>query len=78
MSCACKVGRHINNIEKRYGTNIKPTKKTNITEEIKLLLKKGLIWLICLPFVLVFFLYVLVNNCFSKKAISIDKLVKIK
>lgn len=78
MGCACKVSRHINKIEERYGTNIRPVKKTDISDSIKTFFKKSLIWLICLPFIPVFFLYVLIRNCFTKKAISIDKLVKIK
>ena len=62
MSCACKVNRHINKIEERYGTNIRPAKKTDSSGSIKTFFKKSLIGLIC----------------FTKKAISIDKLVKIK
>ena len=53
-------------------------KKTDISGSIKTFFKKSLIGLICLPFIPVFFLYVLIRNCFTKKAISIDKLVKIK
>jgi hypothetical protein len=78
MSCACKVGRHINKIEERYGTNVRPAKKTDISGEIKTFFKKTLIGLICLPFIPVIFLYVLIRNCFTNKAISIDKLFKIK
>ena len=78
MGCACKVSRHINKIEERYGTNIRPAKKTDISGSIKTFFKKSLIWLICLPFIPIFFLYVLIRKKKKKKAISIDKLVKIK
>lgn len=78
MSCACKVNRHINKIEERYGTNVRPANKTDISGSIKTFFKKSLIGLICLPFIPIFFLYVLTRNCFTKKAISIDKLFKIK
>jgi hypothetical protein len=77
MGCACKVSRHINKIEERYGTNVLPTKKTNISGEIKTAFKKVLIGLICLPFIPVMFFYVLIRNRFTKKAISIDNLFKI-
>lgn len=78
MSCTCKVNRHINKIEERYGTNVRPANKTDISGSIKTFFKKSLIGLICLPFIPIFFLYVLIHNCFTKKAISIDKLFKIK
>ena len=78
MACACKVNRHINKIEERYGTNMLPARKTNISGTIKTFFKKTFIGLLCLPFIPIMFLYVIIRNCFSKKAITIDKLFKIR
>ena len=78
MGCACKVSKHVNKIEQHYGTNIRPAKKTDIGAYIKKTIKKGVIMLILLPFIPLMFMYVLVRNRFTKKAISIDKLFKLK
>jgi hypothetical protein len=78
MGCACKVSKHINKIEQQYGTNIRPSKKTDIGAYIKGAIKKGAIILLLLPFIPLMFVYVLVRNCFTKKTISIDKLFKLK
>lgn len=78
MGCACKVSKHINKIEQQYGTNIRPSKKTDIGAYIKGIIKKGAIILLLLPFIPLMFVYVLVRNCFTKKTISIDKLFKLK
>jgi hypothetical protein len=78
MGCACKVSKHINKIEQQYGTNIRPSKKTDIGAYIKGNIKKGAIILLLLPFIPLMFVYVLVRNCFTKKTISIDKLFKLK
>lgn len=78
MGCACKVSRHINKIEQQYGTNIRPSKKTDIGAYIKGSIKSGAIILLLLPFIPLMFVYVLVRNCFTKKTISIDKLFKLK
>jgi hypothetical protein len=78
MGCACKVSKHINKIEQQYGTNIRPSKKTDIGAYIKGTIKKCAIILLLLPFIPLMFVYVLVRNCFTKKTISIDKLFKLK
>lgn len=78
MGCACKVSKHINKIEQQYGTNIRPSKKTDIGAYIKGVIKKSAITLLLLPFIPLMFVYVLVRNCFTKKTISIDKLFKLK
>lgn len=74
MGCACKVSRHISKVEEKYGTNIIPSKKTEISSLIKMVLKKGVIITIIIPFIPLAFMYVLIRNRFTKKAISIDKL----
>lgn len=76
MACACKVDKHITKIERQYGTNILPTKKTDISGEIKKFFNKTLIGLICLPFMPIIFLFVLLRGFFTKKPISIDKFIK--
>jgi hypothetical protein len=78
MGCACKVSRHINKIEEKYGTNIRPIKKTNISDYIKNGLKKCLIMVILLPIIPLMFIYVLLRNMVTKKPISIDKIFNIK
>ena len=78
MACACKVTQHVSKIEERYGTKVLPSKKTDISGKVKLAVKKTLFGLIILPFIPIIFLYLLIRNCFSKKAISLDKILKIK
>lgn len=78
MGCACKVSRHINKIEEHYGTNVLPSKKTNISESITLWFKKFLLGLICVPFIPIIFVYVLLRNRITKKAISLDKVFKLQ
>ena len=51
MACACKVSKYLNRVEQRYGTNIRPTKKTDISGKIKTFFKKALIWIVCLSFI---------------------------
>ena len=78
MACACKVTQHISKVEERYGTKVLPTKKTDISGMVKLVLKNILLMLLMLPFIPIIILYVLIRNCFTKKAISIDKFLKMK
>lgn len=78
MSCSCKVTKHINKIEKRYGTSVLKTKKTDIKSIINTWFKKILIIVLIIPFTPLTLLYLLYNNIFSKNIISIDKLFKIK
>lgn len=78
MGCACKVSKHVNKIEQQYGTNIRSAKKTDIGAYIKQTLKKAVIITILLPIIPIMFLYVLVRNRFTKKAISIDKVFKLQ
>lgn len=78
MGCACKVSRHINKIEEKYGTNIRPSKKTNIIEYIKNGLKKCFIMVISLPIIPIMFMYIFFRNRLTKKPISIDKIFNIK
>lgn len=78
MACACKVNRQISLIEKHYGTNALPSKKTHIADDIKLFFKKGIIFLICIPFIPIMVLYTIIRKCFTKKPIELDKIFKIK
>ena len=78
MACACKVDKQITLIEKQYGTKVLPTKKTRMSDDVKIFFKKIAIGLICVPFIPLFFIYVLIRNCFTKKPISIDNFFKIK
>lgn len=76
MGCACKVNTHINKIEQHYGTKILPSKKTNISNSIKLFFKKCAIGLICLPFTPFIFLFIGARKIITNKPISLDKLIK--
>lgn len=78
MACACKVSKYLNRVEQRYGTNIRPTKKTDISGKIKTFFKKALIWIVCLPFIPIVFIYLLLRKCLTNKPISLDNLIKIK
>ncbi len=78
MACACKVSKYLNRVEQRYGTNIRSTKKTDISGKIKTFFKKVLIWIVCLPFIPIVFIYLLLRKCLTNKPISIDNLIKIK
>lgn len=78
MACACKVNRQISLIEKKYGTNVLPSKKTDIANKVKLILKKGLVLMVCLPFLPIMVIYVLMRKCFTNKPITLDKLIKMK
>ena len=77
MGCACKVNRHISKIEERYGTNVLPSKKTDISGQVKTIIKKVAIGTLCLPLLPIMFVFIMLRNCFTKKPISIDKLFKI-
>lgn len=78
MGCSCKVVKHVNKIEEKYGTNKLPTKKTDIRGSIKTAIKKVVIGILLIPLIPIMFGYVLIRNCFTKKAISIDKLFKLQ
>lgn len=76
MSCACKVKRHINKIEEKYGSNIRPGKKTEIVPLIKNFSKKVLFSVMLLPITPIIVLYILIKNCFGKKTFYVDKFFK--
>jgi hypothetical protein len=78
MACACKVTKYVNRIEKRYGNKTWNSKKSNVSGIIKNVIKKGVVILICIPIVPIMLTYILVRNCFTKKAISIDKVFKLR
>lgn len=78
MSCACKVTRYVNSLEKRYGTNIMPTKKTNIRESIRTNFIKIIELLLIVFFIPIIILFLIVRKIFTKKPISIDNLFKLK
>lgn len=76
MSCACKVKKHINKIEEKYGSNIRPGKKTEIVSLIKNFSKKALFSVMLLPITPIIVLYILIKNCFGKKTFYVDKFFK--
>ena len=76
MSCACKVKRHINKIEEKYGSNIRPGKKTEIVPLMKNFSKKALFSVMLLPVTPIIILYILIKNCFGKKIFYVDKFFK--
>lgn len=78
MACACKVNQRINEIQKHYGVNNKKTIKTNISQKIKLVLKQGLIYTICIPLIPLMIVYIGFNTFFNKKPISLKKIFKLK
>lgn len=78
MACACKVNQRIDEIQKIYGTNKKKQSKTNIIGNIKIIVKQILIYLLCLPFIPVMFVFLLLNTLLFKKTISIKKILNRK
>lgn len=77
MACACKVNKHIDNIRNQYGAK-SPTVKTNINNKIKIFFKKMIIGIICLPFIPIFFIFLLIRKIITNKPISINRFVKLK
>lgn len=78
MGCSCKVAQHISQIEKHYGTPSAPIKRSTIRDEAKLFARRTLLILIALPFFPLMLVFLLVRRIFTKKAINIHKLFKIK
>jgi hypothetical protein len=77
MACACKVNKHIDDIQKHYGTT-KGVVKTNIRESINVFIKKCLLALIILPFFPIFFIFLIIRKCITNKPISISGFIKLK
>jgi hypothetical protein len=78
MGCACKVSRHISNVEKKYGTKLQNPPKTHITERIISVFRSGIIALILIPFFPIMFLYVAVRSFFKKTPLNLYNIFKIK
>lgn len=52
MGCACKVGRDLSYLQKKYGVkNVPDNKTTNIRQNSRIFLEKVLLSLILLPFI---------------------------
>lgn len=76
MGCSCKVKRHLTKIEKQYGTKILPSKKTEISNQIKLTLKKIGVWILLLPLTPLMIIWILTRKIFTNKPIFIGNLIK--
>lgn len=74
MGCACKVNTHIKNIQRHYGGI--PTVKTNISDYIKLFLKKTLLLILCLPLLPLMGLFLLSRGIMTNKPFSINRFIK--
>jgi hypothetical protein len=78
MSCACKVVKHINSIQKHYGVNVLPTKKTDIKGSVKKIVLNFFSILLFIPLFPIILIFILIRNCFTKKPIFIDNFLKLK
>lgn len=78
MGCACKVKQQMDDIQRLYGTNIPPSKKSDIIGYLKNLLKKSLLFILTLPLFPLVFIFVVVRMVFTKSPLKLDKLVKRK
>ena len=74
MACACKVNKQIEKINKIYGTQ--ETVKTDIRGLVSLFFKKILLFILYIPLIPFFSLYLLIRKFFTNKPIVIDKFVK--
>ena len=74
MACACKVNRQIEKINKIYGTQ--KTVKTDIRGLVSIFFKKILLFILYIPLIPFFSLYLLIRKFFTNKPIVIDKFVK--
>lgn len=74
MACACKVNKQIEKINKIYGTQ--ETVKTDIRGLVSIFFKKILLFILYIPLIPFFSLYLLIRNFFTNKPIVIDKFVK--
>lgn len=78
MGCACKVGRHISNIEKQYGSKAHNSPKTHITERAVQTLKKIGVGIILIPFFPIAFVYVVGRSFLTKSPLKLYNIFKIK
>lgn len=74
MACACKVNKQIEKINKIYGTQ--ETVKTDIRGLVSIFFKKFLLFILYIPLIPFFSLYLLIRKFFTNKPIVIDKFVK--
>jgi hypothetical protein len=74
MACACKVNKQIEKINKIYGTQ--KTVKTDIRGLVSIFFKKILLFILYIPLIPFFSLYLLIRKFFTNKPIVIDKFVK--
>lgn len=74
MACACKVNKQINKIHKIYG--IQDTVKTDIKGLITSFFKKIFLFILYIPLMPIFGIYLVIRKFFTNKPISIDKFVK--
>jgi hypothetical protein len=74
MACACKVNKQIEKINKIYGTQ--ETVKTDIRGLVSIFFKKILLFILYIPLIPFFSLYLLIRKFFTNKPIVIDKFVK--
>lgn len=74
MACACKVNKQIEKINKIYGTQ--KTVKTDIRGLVSIFFKKILLFILYIPLIPFFSLYLLIRKFFTNKPIIIDKFVK--
>ena len=75
MGCACKVGSHIDKINKMYGSSNK-TVKTDIRGIVNIFLKKMLILFLCIIISPLIIMYLLIRKIFTNKPFIVDKFVK--
>ncbi len=75
MACACKVNQQIDQLHKVYGVNKKKS-KTNIRSMVSLVFHNVLIYLLYIPIMPIFSLYILVRKIFTNKPIYLDGLIK--
>ena len=74
MACACKVNKQIEKINKIYGTQ--ETVKTDIRGLVSIFFKNILLFILYIPLIPFFSLYLLIRKFFTNKPIVIDKFVK--
>lgn len=76
MACACKVGRHIDKINKQYGIE-NSVIKTDIRGNMITFLKKIFVVIICLPFFPLALIFLAIRKIITDKPISITRFIKI-
>ena len=77
MGCACKVNKQIDDINKIYGSK-KKQPKTNIKENITVILYNMLVYLLYIIFIPFLSLYILIRRIFVNKPILLDGFIKQK